>query len=243
MALKRARRWKLIAENPAADAEPPAPGRSPMRAPTVEELQRYLDAARGTPYWLFALGAIALGLRRSELAGLSWRNVDLERGTIEVVQVMAEAGDRFWLRPKAKTSAGFRRVSMPPVLVEELTRLRLQQKEEMLYYGQGYRRDLDLVICHPGGEPWRPNLVTRGLARIARKAGLPKWVAPVHGLRHGHASAMIASVPLKVVSERLGHSSIKITADTYMHANAELDRAAAGVIEALIRPLVTKQEP
>jgi integrase len=54
---------------------------------------------------------------------------------------------------------------------------------------------------------------------------------------------MIASVPLKVVSERLGHSSVKITADTYQHPSAELDRAAAAVIESIVRPLVTKREP
>jgi integrase len=245
LALERARRWRLIAENPATDCAPPTPGRSLMRAPSAEELTRYLDAARDTPYWPFVLGALTTGLRRAELCGLRWSDLDLERSVLRVSQVVAEAGGDHWIRPKPKTPAGFRTIAMPPVLAEELTRLRLRQAEEKLSFGSHYRRDLDLCFPMPGsgGEPWRPNLVTRGLSHIARAIGLPRTVAPLHGLRHKMASAMIASVPLKVVSQRLGHASIQTTANLYMHADADHDRDAAAVIEGIVRPLVTKREP
>jgi integrase len=245
LALERGRRWRLLGENPGRDCAPPTPGRSLMRAPNAEELTRYLDATKGTPYWPFAIGALTTGLRRAELCGLRWSDVDLEHGTLQVAQVIAEAGGDYWIRPKPKTPAGFRQVAMPPVLIEELSRLRLQQAEEKLSFGPHFRRDLDLCLPMPGsgGEPWRPNLVTRGLSRIARKIGLPRTVAPLHGLRHKMASAMIASVPLKVVSVRLGHANVQTTANLYMHTDADHDRAAAAVIEGLVRPLVTKQEP
>ena len=244
MALKRARRWRLIGDNPAADVERlPAPGRSPMRAPTADELRRYLDAIRPTPWWPFALLAITTGVRRGEACGLRWADIDFERRTLRIAQVVCEAGSKVWIRAKPKTPAGFREISFPPVLAEELVRIRFQQAEERLAYGPRYRRDLDLALCLPGGEPWPPDAITRALSWIARtKAGLPRAVAPLHGLRHGHATALMTAIPLKAVSARLGHSSVEITANTYQHPERALDEAAAAAIEALIRPLVTDRE-
>jgi integrase len=242
-ALKRAAKWRLIAENPAASAEPPSPGKSPARAPTPSQLAAYVAAARTTPYWPIILTALALGLRRGEICGLAWRAVDFERGTLEVTQVMCEVGGRYWLRPKPKTAAGFRTIAMPPTLADELRRLQLQQKEERLAHGAAYRRDLDLVFALPGGEPWQPNRLSRKVAPIARAAGLPRNCWPLHSLRHRHASDMLAQgVPLKVASERLGHSSIAVTADIYSHVDAALDRGAAEATDRVLRALLTKPE-
>ncbi|HEX4571758.1 MAG TPA: site-specific integrase, partial [Dongiaceae bacterium] len=197
---------------------------------------------RETPYWPFALIALTTGLRRGEILGLTWADVDLERGLLQVQQVVGECAGEVFIRPKPKTPAGCRQITLPPVLVEELIRIRRAQAEERLAYGAAYRRDLDLCLALPGGAPWNPNLLTCSLAWIARKTGLPKNCAPLHSLRHHHATALIATTPLKVVSARLGHASIKVTADTYQHSSEELDRGAAAAIEALVRPLVTKPE-
>src|SRR5262249_34841442 len=97
------------------------------------------------------------------------------------------------------------------------------------------RADLDLIFCRTGGEPWPPSAITRAASTIARAAGLPPAVAPLHGLRHGHATAMMAEgVPLKIASARLGHSTTRITADLYQHTTQELDRAAADAIQRAI---------
>jgi integrase len=242
-AFRQARRWKLLAENPATEASPPAPGKSPAKAPNRLQLAAYLEAARTTPYWSLILTALATGLRRGELLGLTWRDVDLEHNTVEVSQVMCEVGGRYWLRPKPKTPAGFRRIAIPPALGEELRQLRLRQKEERLAYGSAYRLDLDLVFCLPGGAPWQPNRLSRKIAPIARAAGLPLEVRALHGLRHAHASAMLAQgIPLKVTSERLGHSSIAITGDLYSHVDEALDRGAADAMERVLQPLLTQRE-
>jgi integrase len=226
-ALKRARKWKLIADNPAQDAEPPSPGKSRAMAPTAEQLRAYLTAARATPYWCFILATIATGLRRGELLGLAWAAVDLEQGVIEVRQTMCEVGAKYWLRPRPKTEAGFRKITLPLILVDELHQLHLRQKEEMLAYGRSYRRDLNLVFCQAGGEPWQPNRISRKITPIARGAGLPETCRPLHGLRHGHATALLEQgIPVKVASERLGHASITITSDLYQHVGESLDRRA-----------------
>jgi integrase len=234
-ALKRARKWKLIPDNPAQDAEPPSPGKSRANAPTPDQLKAYLQAVRPTPFWPFILATICTGLRRGELLGLAWSAVDLENNVIEVRQVMCEVGAKYWLRPHPKTEAGFRKLTIPLILASELAWLRLKQKEEMLAYGRAYRRDLDLVFSQDGGQPWQPNRLSRKIAPLARGAGLPLTCKPLHGLRHGHATALLKQgIPVKVTSERLGHASITITSDLYQHVDEELDRRAADAIDRVL---------
>ena len=243
VALKRARVWRLITDSPAAEATPPSPGKSPARAPSPAQLAAYLEAARPTLFWTLILTALATGLRRGELLGLTWSAVDLDTNVIEVRQVMCEVGGRYWLRARPKSEAGLRQVAIPQVLADELHTLRLRQKEERLAYGGAWRTDLDLVFCLPGGAPWQPNRLSRKLAPIAQAASLPPGVRPLHGMRHHHATAMLEQgVPLKVASKRLGHSTIAVTADLYSHVGEALDRGAADAIDRVLRPLLTKRE-
>src|SRR5262249_4776115 len=105
---------------------------------------------------------------------------------------------------------------------------RAAQAEERLKFGGYYRGDLDLVFCKPGGEMLLPSTVTQYVGQLKRAAGLPANVAPLHGLRHMHATNLLrAKVDLKTASVRLGHSSIKVTADIYLEAVSELDHEAA----------------
>lgn len=89
------------------------------------------------------------------------------------------------------------------------------------------------MVCHPDGEPLRPDSLTHAFSRFANELGLP---LTFHGLRHGHASLMLAGgVHLKVVSDRLGHSNIGITADLYSHVAPALDDEAAAALDELLR--------
>jgi len=240
-ALERAVKWRLVPVNVAKEAEVPGPGRSPAVAPTADELHRYLQAAEGTPWRLFILTALATGLRRGELCALSWRNVDLDGKSLRVTQSMWDAGGQFGIKPRGKTAAAMRTLALPAFLADELRAHWARQAEERLMHGKYWRSDLNLVFCQLGGEPWGPSQVTRAVSAIARGAGLPRNCAPLHSLRHAHATAMLAEgIAAKVASSRLGHSSTRITLDLYSHSTAELDEAAAAAVERALLPLVKR---
>jgi integrase len=123
-------------------------------------------------------------------------------------------------------------MGLDPATVAALKAHSARQKLERLAWGPGYR-GTDLVFTWEDGRPLHPNLISRTFARLAANAELP--VIRLHDLRHSYASAALeAGVALKVVSDRLGHSSISITGDIYSHVRAEVDQAAADQIADLI---------
>jgi integrase len=245
-ALRRAVKWRLVPENVAAQAEPPSPGKSPARAPSREQLANYLAVIRPTPHWCLILLTLATGLRRGEVLGLAWDAIDLDRLVLEVRQTVCEAGPRYWIRPRPKTAAGWRQVAFPAALGDELHRWRAQQDEEKKVFGTSWRSDLNLVFPAPasGGLPWKPQRLSHALRPLARAAGLPLECRPLHGLRHHHATRLLAEgIAMKVASERLGHASIVITANLYTHVEATLDRAAADAIGRGLEPLLENLAP
>jgi len=107
---------------------------------------------------------------------------------------------------------------MPPSLLAPLEEHRKQQDVFRQQFGPDYRADLDLIFANPDGSPLKPDSVSAAVSLLFRKLKLPQGTS-LHSLRHTHASEMLdAGVPLPVVSARLGHSSIRVTADTYSHA-------------------------
>jgi integrase len=238
--LKAARRWRFIPHSPLEDIERLSPGKKKARAPTEAQLRAYLAAARPTEFWPIVLTAIGTGMRRGELLGLSWAAVDLSRRTLEVRRVMWDAGARYGLRAAPKTTAGFRTIALPPIVVTALAALRNEQEADRLRYGPAYRRDLDLVFCRSGGEPWKPSWFSRCLRPLAQVAGLPEGVAPMHGLRHGHAHAQLrGGASLKVIGDHLGHANIATTSDLYLESDLELDRNAVVAVEDMLQNVLS----
>ena len=182
---------------------------------------------------LFALWRLAAttSLRRGELAGLRWRDVDLDTGEIHVRETAVVVGYTV-IQSTPKTDKSRHTVGRDEGTVATLRSLRARRSEEMLSHGRR-RGDATHLFTREDGEPLHPQRLTTMLASRAAKAGLP--VVRLHALRHGHATAALeAGVPMKVVSDRLGHSSIAITADVYFHVAAATDRAAAAQIAATI---------
>ena len=167
------------------------------------------------------------GCRRGEALGLEWRHVDLENGTASIVQSLQRVGRtglRF-LPPKSTKSR--RSIALDEDTVEMLRSHRGGQILTMAQLGSAYE-DNGLVFPGPMGKPLDPATLTRNFEKLARRAG--KRHVRLHDLRHFHASLLLkAGVHLKVVQERLGHSSIAITADTYSHVAPSLQREAADV--------------
>jgi len=118
-------------------------------------------------------------------------------------------------------------VKVPASALAALEAHRKRQDEYRQKFGPAYQEDLDLIFANPDGTPLRPNSVSSVVSLLFRRLGLPKG-ASLHSLRHSHGSHLLANgVPLPAVSERLGHSSVRTTAEVYAHAIRGQDDEAA----------------
>ena len=231
-ALKHALKWQLIARNPADAAEPPRFERREIKALPPEDLRRILTAADDTPYGTLVHLAATTGLRRGELLGLRWQDVDLETGMIHVRQTAQRLpGQGITFRPP-KTHRSSRPVSISPSTVERLRQHRRGQLEERMALGPDYE-DHDLVLATPLGMPNDPGNLRRAWGRIVKAAGVDSM--RFHDLRHAHATLLLQQgVHPKVVSERLGHAGVAITLDTYSHVLPGLQEEAAEKLDRVL---------
>jgi integrase len=234
-ALDRAVEAKIITRNPAVFPRkrlPKAP-RKPLETWTAEQGKVFLDAIIGDRLYMPTLIALATGRRRGEILSLKWKHIDLERGTVEVVGSLEQTPKRT-LRFKGTKSDRGRTITLPDFAIEELRRHRIAQAQTLLMLG--IRQTVDTLVCDDGeGGAFTPLSLTNAFIRLVRKRArahdLP--VIKFHGLRHSHAVQLLrAGVPLKIVSERLGHASIAITADTYMHVTTDMQADVAARLDA-----------
>jgi integrase len=215
-----------------ADAVDPPKGRSPeMQVWTPVQLRAFLTHGRIDRLYAVWLLVATTGMRRGELAGLRWVDVDLDAGRASprrprvVVNYAVEASE-------PKTAKGRRSVALDAVTVAALRDHQERQAEDRAVVGPLWQ-DSGLVFTRPDGAPIHPDLISDWFGRLAREAGLPK--IRLHDVRHSYASAALAAgIPAKVVSERLGHATIQITLDTYSHVLPGLDAQAAETVARLI---------
>lgn len=235
-AFKDAVRKGRLARNPADAADPPKAaetGRPDSVTWTAEQLRAFLESTRDNRHWAAYFLLATTGMRRGEALGLRWRDLDLDEGSAEIRQTVIA------IKHKAefgtpKTKKGKRRITLDAGTVAALREHRKKQAAERLLMGAGWT-DLDLVFCHVDGTLLHPERFTRGFSEIVRRLGLP--AIRLHDLRHGWATlALRAGIHPKVVQERLGHSNISITIDTYSHVVPGLHKAAAEDVAALFRP-------
>lgn len=232
-AFKDAERWGYVARNPAALATPPRAPRPEMHAWSASELARFLKHTaddRDAALWQLVA---TTGLRRAEVLGLGWDDVDLDAGQLSVRRTLAYVGTRPVLSAP-KTARSRRLVVLPPDTVAALRAHRARQLEERLAAGVDYD-DRGLAFCDPHGRPLSPATVSRRFERLAREAGLPRLT--LHGLRHTFATlALRAGIPSKVVAEVLGHASARTTEDIYTHVTPGMQADATARVAGLIFP-------
>lgn len=221
----------LIARNPAALVERPKPVAREMRTWTPAQARAFLEsveADRLRALWVLYLTA---GLRRGEALGLRWDDLDLDAGRLAVRRALVAVGYRVeWSQPKTERSR--RVVAIDRETVGVLRAHRKAQAEERLAIGPGYSDD-GLVFAQVDGQPIHPDYVSKTFDRLARAAELPP--IRLHDCRHTAATLLLdLGVPLKVVSERLGHSSISITADLYQHVLEHMQADAAELAGAAL---------
>lgn len=193
--------------------------------------RRLLDYVRDHKHGLLIRFALATGLRRGEIAGLAWRNVDLAAGAVKVEETFVTVRNKHRLGVP-KTDAGRRRVGLPPSIVEELKAARATAEKLAEWRG----RDVDdLRVFHSSlGAAWTPAGLTEAVRRVMAAAGLAGY--HLHDLRHAHISGLLRDRQnLKAVSVRAGHADPRITLSIYSHVlpqdDAQLTTSAANLLE------------
>jgi integrase len=231
-ALKSATKAGLVSRNIAPDVELPRAERRKVTPPTPKAYGAFLDAVEGERmYPLFVLAGHS-GLRRGELVGLRWSDVDLTTGRIVVRTQRVSVGYQVH-EAEPKTDAGTdRTVYVDADTCDVLRAWRKVQAAEQLAWGSAYQAT-GLVFTREDGAAWHPDRVTKVFARLAKAAGLP--TSKLHSMRHFRAAALISTgADIAAVSKSLGHANIAVTSDLYGSlfdkANREMSEKAAGLV-------------
>ena len=231
-------RWQQLDRNPCHQAEPPradqvaADARAARQSWSAAELRRFLAGTAEHRHHAAFYVAATTGLRRSELLGLRWQDVDLDAGSLRVVQKLVRGRDRYELVRAPKSAAGARTVALDGATMKVLRDHRRDQAAHRLAYQHQYRNH-DLVFAALDGAPLSPPALTKAFRRAVSKVDVPaiRW----HDLRHTHATLLLTSnTPVKVVAERLGHASPVVTLTTYAHVLPGQQAGAAAAFGALV---------
>ncbi len=223
--------WELMDRNPVLRLKAPRVESTEMRTWSTQDARRVLDRTADDRLHSLWVLAITTGMRRGELAGLRWIDIDLDAGFIALrnARVAVQHAVHEY-EPKSRTSR--RSVAIDSLVVTVLRSHRRRQREERLAWGAAYN-DSGYVFTNEDGHPLHPNRVTLLFRRNREELGLP--AVRLHDLRHTSASLMLtAGVHPKVVSERLGHSSIAITLDLYSHVIPGMQAEAADKLGAMM---------
>ncbi len=232
-ALRQAVTWRLLTRNPADGVTSPKPV---IATPTVwspQEAAAFLDHTHDDP--LAALWRLGLdsGMRIGELLALSWRDLDAERRVIAVRRTLTKTRGGSWkLGEIAKTASSRRSIALGAATVGALRALRPGQAERRLLCG-GAWQDHGLIFDRGDGRWLEPRVVGLRFARAVEAAQLPPMT--LHGMRHTMATLLLAAgVHPKIVQERLGHASIRMTLDRYSHVTPVMQQEAAAILDGLL---------
>ena len=228
-ALKHAEQWGMLSRNVARLVSPPRSAYKEARFLDAAEARRLIEAAKSTRYYVLLALALATGLRRGELLGLRWSDIDLEKGSVQVIRALQHIPGAGLQLHDVKSTHSRRKLALSPnaVLV-----LRAHHDDaEAVQAETGNELELSaFVFCHPTGLPLSPNTISHVFHRVAKAAGIDG--ARFHSLRHSYASLLLAQgANLKDIQALLGHSSIAITGNLYAHVTEQRQREVAARID------------
>jgi integrase len=253
MALEQAVLWQMIVRNPTRGAERPAKIKSEVaQAFTAEEVDLFLEAAKSSPLHALWLAFVTTGLRPQEMFALKWADIEQRIARVQrngayvsapttvlnVQRAMKQIGQgRYEVSTVMKTKKSKRTVAIPATLVEALSAHKKAQAEAMLSAGESFERS-GYIFSNRTGKPLDVNNVRHAFHALCKKAKVR--TIRLYDLRHTHATLLLgAGVHLKIVSERLGHSSIMLTGDTYSHVLPEVEHETALTVDSLLAKRVS----
>ena len=225
-ALRQAVRWRLLLDNPAESEDLPRQSRQSVGVLTLDQARAFIEAIAGHPYeTLFAL-AMTTGMRPSEYLGLTWADLDLEKGSISVSKTLEwkKGGWQFADTKRARS----RRV----IKLQKWVIALLEKKRQGIAASSAKLQEL-IFTAQRGGPIRESRFVVRYFKPLLKAAGLPN--IRLYDLRHTSATlGMEAGVSPKVISEQLGHASVAFTLDVYSHVMSHMQEAAAIKVESLL---------
>ncbi len=230
-ALEHAMREDLTVRNAARLVRVATPPRRTFEPWTAQQTIDFLTASKADPMAPAFLLCIALGLRRGEVLGLRWRDVDLDDGVLHVRQQLQRAGGRLQL-VEVKTQRSRRVIPLPEVCVKALRRQRSEQASDKIALGPRWHES-DFVFTTKHGTPVEPRNLARSFDRLVAAAKLPR--IRLHDLRHMCASFLaFLRVPPRTIMEILSHSQIAVTMNVYTHVTSDEQREAMRLMDRLL---------
>lgn len=237
-ALKQAVRENLISINPAEHTTRPGLKYKEMQPLNSDEVNRYLEAAKGDRLYPAFLLELTTGARRGELLAVRWDCLDLANGTLAIKSTLArvrlvDKGSSELLFSEPKTESGKRIIPLMPEVIQELKKHKARQNEEKLFFGQAYQ-DNNLVFCTEVGKPIEPRNFFRLHTKILKKAGLPH--VRFHDLRHTFATIILQEGENpENLRDLLGHSKTSTTLDLYCHSTMDGKKKAISRLSGIIK--------
>ena len=210
---------RILAENPCKAVALPKLEHKEMQTIPAAQLVAFLDEAKASGVYELYYIELATGLRRGELLGLKWEDIDLTAGVIRVRRQVSRIDGKIVEAP-LKTRNAYRTVTISPQAVEVLNAQKAKTNDEY-------------VFPSPNGGPISPDSVNNMLKRVLKRAGIPR--VRFHDLRHTFATlALQNGVDIKTVSGMLGHFSAGFTLDTYAHVTTAAQKEAARTMESIL---------
>lgn len=231
-ALKQAVKWQLVAFNVSDNVEPPKPDLYQPTVYTKEQILTLMNDSKDSSIYLPIMIAIFTGMRRGEICGLKWNNIDFENKTISIIETLYNIKDIGLIFDTPKSKKSIRKISISDTLIrilkDEFVRQEQQKQIDKTYNSN------NVVCCNLDGTLINPDSINPKFERILNRLQLPK--IRFHDLRHSHASLLLEQgAQLKVISDRLGHSTISITADIYTHVNDSINKELADSFDKLLQ--------
>jgi integrase len=230
-ALQYALRWGMVSRNVATLVDAPRLRQREIIALDSTQARAFLAAVQGHRLQALYTLALGTGMRRGELLGLRWIDVDTEKGTLQIVQTIVPIGGKLRVN-QTKNKGSARRIALPKTVVAALGEQRRQQEQDRERSGEQWREH-GLVFTSQNGTAVEPTTINRHFKKTLTAAGLP--AIRFHDLRHSAASILLAAgVPAQNVADLLGHSSIRVTLDIYGHIFDVSRHAVAATMDAAL---------
>ena len=233
--LEKAVKWQVILYNPCHRVEAPKVQKKETKYFDDEQTAHLLECLEAEPlrYKAMILTLLYSGMRRGELCGLEWSDVDFKNSLIDINKSSLYTNGRGIYADTTKTEGSKRVIKVPPVVIDTLRQHRKEQTAERLKLGDQWT-DTNKVFTQWNGNPIHPDTLTNWFSKFLERYSLPH--ISLHGLRHTNATLLIAAgADLRTVSKRLGHSNMSTTANIYTHAIQSADERASQLLDDMLR--------